>query len=236
MNLRGPTNQQRTIVLGRTGCGKSQFACALQSSRNFHEIPWIWIDYKREDLIQDIVEACDGSIKDIKPTDAVPKKAGMYRMLVAPVIDDEAVIDFLWRVYKQGSVGINLDEGYALPQKHGQPFDVILTQGRSLHIPVIALYQRPVYMSRFAVAQADFFAVFEQNDQRDLKTTSQFVKPAKGLNNEIVSVFSPLPQFHCLWYDVGQGVSTVLRPAPDRQSIIDTFKSRLRSTKKRALI
>jgi hypothetical protein len=234
--LRGPTDQQRTIVLGRTGSGKSQFATGLQSTRNFDEMPWIWLDYKREDLIDDIVTACRGAIPDIKPTDKVPTKPGMYRMLLSPVLDDDAIIDFLWRVYKQGNVGLNLDEGFALPQKHGQPFDVILTQGRSLHIPVIALYQRPVYMSRFAVAQADYFAVFEQNDIRDLKTTSQFVKPAKDNAGNAVSVFSPLPKYSCLWHDVGQGETTVLAPAPDRQLIINTFINRLKPVNRKALI
>lgn len=235
-NPRGPTDQNRTIILGRTGSGKSQFATALQSTRNFHEMPWIWLDYKREDLIDDIVKEARGAIRDIKPTDNVPKEPGMYRMLLSPLIDDDAVTDFLWRVYKRGNVGINLDEGYALPQSRKHPFDVILTQGRSLHIPVIALYQRPVYMSRFAVAQADFFAVFEQNDERDLKVTSQFVKPAMGENGRKITVFDTLPKYNCLWYDVSEGVSSILKPAPSRDEIINAFISRVKPTRKKVLI
>lgn len=233
---RGPNDQQRTVVLGRTGTGKSQFAWALMSTRNFDEIPWVIIDYKREDLIHDTVIACKGFIKDISPHDKPPVKPGLYRMLCAPVIDDDAVNKFLWAVYKQGHIGLLIDEGYALPQKHGHPFDIILTQGRSLHIPVIVLYQRPAWMSRFAIAQADFFAVFEQNDERDLKITKQFVKPATLNSGEKVTVFSSLPKYTCLWYDVSRGQSVVLAPAPDRQSIINLFKRRLMVPNKKALI
>lgn len=234
--VRGPTNQQRTCVLGRTGSGKSQFSIALLSTRDFDQMPWIIIDYKGEDLLEDIQEATKGGIVELKPTSKVPTKPGLYIIKPIPVIDDDAINAFLFRVWKQGHVGLFVDEGYALPQKPGGMFDIILTQGRSKYIPVICLYQRPVYMSRFAVAQADFFAVFDQNDERDLKVTSQYVKPAKGNNGEIISVFTSLPKYHCLWYDVGEGVSSVLSPAPDRDTIINAFKYRLKPMKRKALI
>lgn len=234
--IRGPTDQQRVIVLGRTGSGKSQFSIALLSTRNFDEMPWIILDYKGEDLIADILEVTGKAIKSISPHDSPPKEPGLYHMRLTPMIDDEAINAFLWQVHKRGHIGLFIDEGYPLPQKFGNAFDVILTQGRTLHIPVIVLYQRPVYMSRFAVAQADFVAVFEQNDERDLKTTAQFVRPIKGENGLTLSVFSDLPRFHCLWYDVGHGKTSLLRPAPDREDIIKAFKKRLRPVKRRALI
>jgi hypothetical protein len=236
---RGPTNQQRVIVLGRTGSGKSQFAIALLSTRDWHLMPWIIIDYKGEDLIEDIRDEAakiGAPIREIMPTDKVPKQPGLYYMRPAPLIDDDAVNNFMFRVWKQGHVGLFIDEGYALPQSRSGFFYTILTQGRSLYIPVIILYQRPVYMSRFAVAQADFFAVFEQNDERDLKTTAQYVKAAKGPNNEVISVFSPLPKYHCIWYDVSEGFSTVLTPAPSRDSIIEAFLYRLKPIRRKALI
>lgn len=230
MKLRRPTDQQRLIVLGRTGSGKSQFAFFVLSGANFNEMPYIVIDYKGEDLFEDIIKACKGAITELKPTSAIPKKPGVYYIRPVPQVDDEAMEAFLWRVWKQGNCGLFVDEGYALP--NGAAFNAILTQGRTKFIPVIALYQRPVYMSRFAVAQADFFAVFEQNDTRDLKTTAQFTTSRKGN----ITVFNELPPYNCLWYDVGQGSSTVLSPAPDRQTIIGTFSRRLAPTKTRALV
>jgi len=237
----GPTDQQRTLILGRTGSGKSQFAIALLSTRNFDEMPWVIIDYKGEDLIDDIRKQCKSKIKTISVYDPPPKKPGLYWMKPSPKLDDEAMETWLMKVWKQGHVGLFIDEGFALPQRDA--FDMILTQGRSLHIPVICLYQRPAWMSRFAVAQADFFAVFDQNDERDLKTTKSFVKPAKMITKEgkevEVTVYSELPKYHSLWYDVGRGFSSVLNPAPDRKTILKQFRDRLRvvpANKARALI
>lgn len=232
--VRGPTDQQRTLVLGRTGSGKSQFAISLLSTRNWHEMPWVIIDYKGEDLIADIKKENKGLIKTISVHDKPPKKPGLYWMRPVPKVDDEAVEKWLWQVWEQTHVGLFIDEGFALPQRDA--FDAILTQGRSLHIPVICLYQRPAWMSRFAVAQADFFAVFDQNDERDLKTTKAFVKPAIKEDNYgnkvVIDVYFELPAYHCLWYDVSRGQSSVLNPAPEREVILQTFKNRLRPKRK----
>lgn len=236
--VNGPTDQQRTLVLGRTGSGKSQFAIALLSTRNWSDdniseqaaMPWVIIDYKGEDLIDDIRKQSKGKIKTIDVHDKPPTKPGLYWMKPTPKVDDEAMEKWLWAVWKNGRTGLFIDEGFALPQRDA--FDAILTQGRSLHIPVICLYQRPAWMSRFAVAQADFFAVFDQNDERDLKTTKAFVKPAKYITKEgkevEVTVYSELPKYHCLWYDVSGGFSSVLLPAPDRKTILSQFRKRLR--------
>jgi len=230
---RRPSDQQRTIVLGRTGAGKTQFAVGeLLANANWHEMPWVIIDYKGDDIVTELRKLCP-NIKEIKPSQKPPTKPGLYWMQPAPQVDDGLVEAWLMQVWKQGYVGLYVDEGYALP--NGAGFNIILTQGRSLHIPVIALYQRPVYMSRFAVAQADFFAVFEQNDLRDLKTSQQFVKAAKAPNGENISVFSSLPKYHCLWYDVGEGETVVLKPGPDKETILKTFKRRLLPRKIKAL-
>lgn len=235
--IRGPTDQQRTVVLGRTGTGKTQFSCSLFSTRNFNEIPWIIIDYKGDDLIIEIVEACKGAIKPIAPTDKVPTEPGIYYMKLQPVFDDAAIDDFLRRVHKQGNCGLYIDEGFTLPQMaRGSFFNVILTQGRSLHIPVIVLYQRAAWMSRFAVAQADFFAAFAQNDERDIRTCKQFIKPFKGDNGLVISIEDELPDYHCFWFDVGKGKTSILKPAPSREEIINTFVQRLRPRKKRNFI
>lgn len=248
--VRGPTDQQRTIILGRTGSGKSQFAIALLSVQNWNEMPWVIIDYKGEDLLNDIRKATGGykfgAIKNIDVDDDPPYEPGLYYMHPRPKVDDAAVDAFLWKCHQQkrgylgnrhrGEIGLFIDEGYCLPQHHGAAFDIILTQGRTLYIPVIVLYQRPAWMSRFAVAQSDFRACFSLDERRDMKTASEFVKPAKGNNGEVIDVFSQLPPYYCLWYDVSAGSSTVLSPAPDRNSIIRTFKQRLTPRTKRALI
>jgi hypothetical protein len=83
-------------------------------------------------------------------------------------------------------------------------------------------------MSRYAVAQADFFASFSQNDERDIKTTAAFIsKPAIGPNGQRITVKTQLPDFHCLWHDVSKGSSAVLKPCPNERSILGAFRHRL---------
>lgn len=245
--VRGPTDQDRVIVLGRTGSGKSQFAVALLATRNWDDMPWVIIDYKGEDLIDDIMKATGGykrgAIKVLSPYDDPPWKPGLYYMSPRIGLDDDAVHKFLFKCYderrgpigkkRRGHIGLFIDEGYALPDKSKGAFDQILVQGRSLYIPVIALYQRPVWMSRFAIAQANFFAVFDQNDERDWDTVNRFVRMRKGDKSRIDIIFNDLPDYYCLWYDVGRGVSTVLKPASSRQVIINSFINRLVPVEKR---
>src|SRR5690606_13839070 len=137
---------------------------------------------------------------------------------------------WLMQIHKQGNVGLFIDEGYAMPKFGSSPaFTLILTQGRSLRIPVVVLYQRPVWMSRFAIAQADFIRVFKQGDERDTKVTKNFCKPAVLPNGKKLGPddLDLMPDFFSLWHDVGKGVTSVLRPAPSRQQILSHFKRRL---------
>lgn len=223
---RVPDNTKRTVVLGRTGAGKTVFAMHLLSGQNWDKQPWVIIDYKSDELIERLEEAYPKYIRYLKPSDKPPDRPGLYIMRPLPDDDDEDVERFLKACWAKQDIGIYIDEGYMIaPTSRG--LKAILTQGRSRRVPVIALYQRPVYMSRFAVAQADFFAAFEQNDERDLKTTASFVKPAIAPNGSKITVYSALPQYHCLWYDVGKGHSTVLKPAPSETEILETFGRRL---------
>lgn len=226
MNARLPDKSKRTLVLGRTGSGKTVFGMSLLSMQNFDEQPWVIIDYKSDQLIERLERVCKGHIKYLRPTDKVPTRPGIYIMRPLPDDDDENIERFFKDIWSAQDVGIYIDEGYMIP-RFSSAFKAILTQGRSRSIPVIVLYQRPSYLNPFVVAQADYIAAFEQNNLRDLKTTGEFVKPAKAPDGSTISVNSSLPLYHCLWHDVGKGQSFVLRPAPDEATIIGTFARRL---------
>lgn len=227
-----PGDTDRTIVLGRTGSGKSVFAIWLLSLQDFDKKPWVIIDYKGEDLIQTIL-AQNKAVKVITCDKDPPTKPGLYWMQPTPKIDDDRMEKWLFQCWKQENIGLFIDEGYALPQKSA--FDIILTQGRSKHIPVIALYQRPVYMSRYAVAQANFFAAFDQNDKRDLITTAQFLKPPI-VRGEEIPLKTKLPPYWFIWYHVNTGKSVICRPCPPGNKILATFRERLKTTKTKVLL
>jgi hypothetical protein len=218
-----PDDTHRAIILGRTGSGKTQCACHLLSSRDFDEKPWTILDYKGDPFISQIVRA--NNLKEITPDKPPPTKPGLYRMKLRPHIDDNAVERWLYKVWENEKHGLYVDEGYALPQRAA--FDIVLTQGRSKHIPIIALYQRPVWMSRFAIAQADFVGVFDQFDERDIKTTQTFVKPYKSKELGTISLYDELPPYYFHWFNVAAKQTTIMRPVPRSKEILATFKERL---------
>lgn len=235
MTLQAPKDTQRLLITGRTGSGKSQFAMHVLSGMNFHQMPYVFIDYKGEPLFEEIMEN-NPSIKTLKVTDNPPKKPGLYYLHPMPVVDDKAIDAFLWKVYHQGHCGLVIDEGYCLPQARSNCFDVLCVQGRTKHIPLIYLYQRSNWMSRFAVAQSDFRAFFEQDDTRDQIIAKSFIRPCVLPDGTTIDTLSPLPKYYCLWYDVGQGKTSLLRPAPARETIIETFNRRLFRHNKRVLV
>lgn len=234
-----PDNTKRTIILGRTGTGKSVGGLNLLSGQNFHQQPWTILDFKGEDLVKQIWRENERAVRVISPEEKPPTKPGLYLMPLRPQLDDGALEAWLMQVYMRANGrpnkghGLFIDEGFAMPRE-GKALDLIYTQGRSKKIPVIALYQRPVYMTRFAVAQADYFMVYAQNDRRDLKTTSEFIEPARLPSGQLVTVNTELPKWHSLWYDVSLGKTVVLGPAPAPDQVLAAFSRRLSPNSRRA--
>jgi hypothetical protein len=235
MNVRVPDNTKRTMVVGRTGSGKSHGSIDLLEQQDWDSIPWVIIDFKGEDLLEEILHRNKHAIKHISVQNNPPKQPGLYYMRCNPLVDDDAMEAWLLKVHKQGNLGLFIDEGYAMPKFGSTPgFTLILTQGRSLHIPVICLYQRPVWMSRFAIAQADFIRVFKQGDERDEKVTKNFCRPAILPDGSKLGPLEldKLPDYYSLWHDVGQGRTNVLKPARSKREILDGFKDKLQPKRK----
>lgn len=219
--MRLPTDQNRTTIIGSTGSGKTQFACWLLSSRDFHRKPWIIFDFKRDELIGEL------DAKEIPITGKPPKKPGLYVVRLIPGTQDDAIEKFLWLCYHQERIGLYIDEGYSV-DKNSKALRAILTQGRSKRIPVICLSQRPNWISRFILSEASFFAVFRLTDEDDIVTVKRFIgKTGRALVNQ------GLPEYNCVWFDVGggsgNGAVTLLRPVPQAPVIIDAINRRLNS-------
>jgi hypothetical protein len=201
---------ERTVIVGRTGSGKTQQGAWLLSKAAFDRMPWIIIDYKRDELL-------NGSrlIKEIGYNE-IPKHPGLYVIHPEPS-HDEAVDNFLMRVYKRGNTGLFFDETYMVPDKKG--LSAILTQGRSLRIPVIALAQRPSWLSRFVFSEADHFSIFHLNDSEDRKKVGRFLPT--GAADEVP------PEYHSIWYSVKRNELFHLQPVPDAATILTDIETRL---------
>lgn len=236
--IRNPNETQRVLIIGRTGSGKSQFGMHLLSTRDFHVRPWIIIDCKGGDDIIRAVVTENKTVTEITPYEKPPTKPGLYYMRITPIVDDPAVSDWLMQVWNNGrngnGTGLFIDEGYQIPK--GPGLDIILTQGRALGIPVIILYQRAAWLNKFAIAGADFITVFALVNQRDRINATELLEEIRLPNGKSITPHTRLPKYCSLWYDVGEGETSILRPAPSREYILSVFKKRLTMEKKKGLV
>ena len=209
-----PGVNDRTIIVGQTGGGKTWLGVWLLSLQNFDRMPWIVIDYKGETLFRELgKQAWRGFLT---PDSPAPRKPGLY--LIRPFESDAEAMDaFLWRVWRRGNVGLYIDEGMMVPAKHGSAMRAILIQGRSKRIPVITLSQRPVEIDRFFFSEAQYFAEFFLIDRDDRKTLTRY---AEFDADDIPE------RFHCYWYDSKTRKVLYLAPVPDKAVFLDTIRRR----------
>jgi len=207
-----PGARDRLAVLGRTGSGKTHFACWVLSQANWPSIPWFVIDYKRDDLLAEIPGARELAVTPRR----LPRESGIY--IVHPRPDEEDEVErLLWRIWERGRAGLYVDEGHMLPDRGG--LQAMLTQGRSKSIPVIVLTQRPSWVNRFVFSEADYFSVFHLNDKRDRATIGAFM-PAGAVD-------TPLPARHSWYYDIARNRLYHMLPVPSRAGILARFEARL---------
>ena len=206
--MRFPGDTERHVIVGATGSGKTQAALWHLSHRSYDTKPWVIYNYKRDTSI----DAIPGS-QDL-PIDQIPKEPGIY---ITHPLPDEDVEPQMWALWNKGNVGIYADEGYMIG-RNNKAFRAMLTQGRSRHIPMIVLSQRPVWMDRFVFSEAEYHQIFRLQHRKDRDAVAQFV-PA--------DLEKRLPDYHSYYYDVGANHVYVLRPVPSLQHIHATFQDRL---------
>lgn len=214
--IRFPTDSQHLSIIGNNGSGKTQNAMWHLSHRNFHTMPWLIYNFKRDESIDALLDR--GAIEI--DTQTIPTGPGIY--IVHPHPDDTQLVEAqMWAVWERGHTGIYVDEGYMIG-RNNRAFRAILTQGRSKRIPVIVLSQRPVWMDKFVFSESMFFQVFRLNHKEDIKNVSAFVPADLGQR---------LPDYWSYYYDVGRNEVYMVKPVPDMTEILDTFHRRLRGRK-----
>jgi hypothetical protein len=210
-----PNDTQHLLEIGRTGSGKTLAGLWHLSGRNWDRKPWVIFDTKGDENIEKIGRM-DGA-KHIRITEQ-PGKNGLYIVRPRPDQQDE-INEFLWKIHARNNVGLYVDEGYMIGDIPS--YNAILTQGRSKHIPIITLTQRPSWLTRFAFSEASFYQVFALNDREDRKRVQQFIP------KDLVDVEVRLPPYHSLWYDTKDNRVTKFLPTPPADAIIGNFRQRL---------
>jgi hypothetical protein len=213
--MRYPNDQQHISIVGATGSGKTQAGAFHLSRRNYTTKPWLVYDFKGEDLFNEIENAFH-----LSADDKVPEKPGLY--IVHAVPEDPGVDEQMLEIWHRENIGVMIDEGYMIGRQN-RPFRYLLTQGRSKHIPLIVLSQRPVWMDRFVFSESSFFQIFRLQHKKDLANVNEFIP---------FDLSERLPEYHSYYYDVGNNTLEKLSPVPDRQLILDTFDSRLQNLKR----
>lgn len=227
MTLRLPKNSQRLTIIGRTGSGKTVFGVWSVAVRDFDKFPWVFVDYKGDDLLARMPR-----IEELDLREPIPRHGGLY--IIRPHIHDvDGVEAWLWRVWQRGKIGLYFDEAFMLPNSghHRRgALQALLTQGRSKLIPLVTLVQRPSQISVFVFSEAEFYAVFALNRASDRKTVEGF---ADGLPGKLIA---KLPEYNALWYDVGTDTTTRLLPAPAPDIVAEMIDSKLRPRRRFYLV
>lgn len=213
-----PGDKDRISIVGATGSGKTQAAAWHLSRRNFNTKPWIIYDFKNSD--EDIINQIQGA-QELDVNANLPQYPGIY--IVHPRLTDvDLVENQMWKIWERGNAGVFVDEGYMIG-RNSSAFRSLLTQGRSKHIPMIVLTQRPVWVDRFAFSESQFLQIFRLADTDDLKTVNRYIPH---------NLSKRLPEFHSYYYGVKQNRLVVLKAVPDRDAILDTFDTRLEIMRK----
>lgn len=215
-----PGLTDRVAVVGRTGSGKTRFGTWLLSKARFDVQPYIVLDWKGEQLFSDLGDR----VKEIGLNSKIPTVPGLYIVRPLPGQVDETE-RFLWNVWKAENTGLYVDEGYSIDQRSAG-LKAILTQGRSKRIPIIYLSQRPAWISRFVLSEANFYAIFPLNDINDRRSVQGFTPLERDSWT--------MPEYHSLWYDVARDALFRMAPVPDDAVIIDTIAARLRPKRRYA--
>jgi hypothetical protein len=223
-----PDDTQSLLLIGKNGSGKTRAAVWHLSSKDLGTTPgkasWVIVNHKREEFINSIPGAVFMKIGEYPN---ITKKPGIYIYEPRPGVHDEAVTALLWWAYEHENVGVYIDEGYMINPRD-DAMNSLYTQGRSKHIPMITLSQRPSRISRLAVSEAMFVQVFRLTDRRDWKTIQE-IMPIKldpymrAMNGQE----RLLPDYHSLYYDTREDEPVIATPVPSDEEILEIFRRKL---------
>ena len=210
--MRLPKYDERTVIVGSTGSGKTALGLWLLSKRNFENRTTIIIDHKIDDNIKKI------KCKHLDINSRIPDDGGFYVLYPNTLkvsvkqnhIIDEKLTDILWTIWERGNYLVYIDEGMMI-NSNCPALKALLTQGRSKNVEMIILTQRPVEVSRFIFSESDYLGLMRLNDPRDLDV----IKKAFG-----VDLSAPMGEFHWRWLDRKKNTLTMLSPVPmPKQSV-----------------
>jgi hypothetical protein len=202
-----PQEGERALIVGQTGSGKTAFAAWLL--RRLPGSPVIVYDTKEEDKFAALVPH---RIVETVPEmiDAVDDETVDYVIVRPPVSalrEPEALDEYLMVHYERfRKIAAYVDEAYTF-HKNGQAgpgLIALMTRGRSRGITTLLSTQRPAWISRFCVTEAQRLYVFRLTDKADKKRIGDVVPEFADMPNP--------PKHGFYWYETGQDAPRLMQP------------------------
>lgn len=209
--MRLPGAEDRTVIVGSTGSGKTVFEVWMLSKYDWQTRPVYILDTKRTSLL--------GQLPSHKTqlSSNPPRRPGLH--LIRPRLDEDyarRLEEFLWAVFQKGDAILVVDEGMSIP-KNSFAFRAMLQQGREKQLTMITCSQRPVKLTKEVFSEATFWAIFRLSMHADRDTVSKEVPP------EVYTPKTRLPKRRCIWYDVEEWEAVPLLPVPPPREIVKRF-------------
>lgn len=202
-----PQEGERALIVGQTGSGKTAFAAWML--RRLAVSPVVIYDTKDEDKFRALVpNAVVETVPEMLA--AVEDEAFDYVIVRPPVAllrEPEALDDYLMAHYEQlRRVPAYIDEAYTFHRnaQAGPGLIALLTRGRSRGITTIISTQRPAWLSRFCVTEAQRLYLFRLTDKADKKRIGDVVPEFADMPN---------PQKHGFYFfETGEETPKLMTP------------------------
>lgn len=195
----------RTVIVGRTGTGKTVSGLFLLSRYDLEDDPWILFNFKNDRHLN--------SLRNVREIDwdFVPSKKdhGLFMLRPHPANcrgKGSKMEEYLYKLWERTRIGLFVDEMLVVGENDAM--NLILTQGRSLEMPVIGCTQRPVGITRWSFSEAQFIQCFDLNDDRDIETVESFT-PLDWAEEK------PLGKHQSWWYDIAENEMVRWNPVPN---------------------
>lgn len=202
-----PKQGERAFIVGQTGSGKTQFACWLLE--RLKQSPIVVYDTKGERMFETLPRSI--LVHDIGALEAALNNESVdyiiFRVPPFIVANNEDLDNLLWHHFQNyRGADVYIDEVFSFSQngRAGPGLVALLTQGRSHGFTTIMSAQRPAWLSRFVISEAQRYYAFRLVDKKD-----------RARLGDVIPDFADLPSppaFGYYYFEAGQEAPRLMAP------------------------
>lgn len=203
-----PREGERGLIVGHTGSGKTALSTWLNERRP--RAPIVIYDTKGEPKFDALPRsAATPDLGDVERLLDVPElDYVIWRPEARTANDPEELDDALLHHYDNWQADAHLDELRSFHNRgHAGPgLMALYTRGRSRGIGTLGGVQRPAWISRDALSEAQHFYIFDMIDARDRKRMAEIVPNLADLERP--------PKYHFHYWRQGMAAPRLMAPIP----------------------